>query len=177
MIPYHPALDIVEIVTKRREEKQRKGKMAVQGNSAVFLTKSALPSAFSFPSSLSFKINTNHLGNDNNKNNTTSSFNVDFRRSVGVGNWKRKKTDRGRLVYALGASNGNSGSSASDPASSKRKSVPNSNYVVPMDKSFASSYITRPLVEILRDLNKRIPDNIIKPHSSSPLIPWYCPYP
>ncbi|KAF9686079.1 hypothetical protein SADUNF_Sadunf03G0121000 [Salix dunnii] len=59
----------------------------------------------------------------------------------------------------------------------KKKGVPNSNYVVPLDKSLASAYtscITRPLSEILRDLNKRIPDNIIKPpNSSSTLIPWY----
>ncbi|XVF16914.1 hypothetical protein REPUB_Repub10bG0071900 [Reevesia pubescens] len=59
-----------------------------------------------------------------------------------------------------------------------KKGVPNSNYVVPLDKSFSpsnSSCITRPLVEILRDLNKRIPDNIIKPpsNSSSTFLPWY----
>ncbi|KAI3985912.1 hypothetical protein MKX01_038994, partial [Papaver californicum] len=34
------------------------------------------------------------------------------------------------------------------------KAVPNSNYVVPLDKSSTSSCITRPLAEILRDLNK-----------------------
>ncbi|KAL8121480.1 DNA repair RAD52-like protein 2, chloroplastic [Apium graveolens] len=59
--------------------------------------------------------------------------------------------------------------------------VPNSNYVVPMDSN-SPSCITRPLAEILRDLNKRIPDNIItKPnpqphlnnHPSAPFIPWY----
>ncbi|KAK9751219.1 hypothetical protein RND81_02G250900 [Saponaria officinalis] len=50
-----------------------------------------------------------------------------------------------------------------------KKGVPNSNYVVPFDK--ASSCITRPLAEILRDLNKRIPDNIIRPHSK--IIPWF----
>ncbi|OAY80462.1 hypothetical protein ACMD2_05766 [Ananas comosus] len=46
--------------------------------------------------------------------------------------------------------------------------VPTSNYVVPLDKA---SGITRPLVEILRDLNKRVPDKIIDPHHNS--IPWY----
>lgn len=59
--------------------------------------------------------------------------------------------------------------------------VPNSNYVVPLDsKSFSSSScVTRPLAEILRDLNKRIPDNIItKPKPPAPgdhntFIPWY----
>ncbi|KAJ1695071.1 hypothetical protein LUZ63_011769 [Rhynchospora breviuscula] len=47
--------------------------------------------------------------------------------------------------------------------------VPTTNYVVPLDK--ASSGITRPLVEILRDLNKRVPDNIINPDQTS--VPWY----
>ncbi|XP_021746109.1 DNA repair RAD52-like protein 2, chloroplastic [Chenopodium quinoa] len=51
----------------------------------------------------------------------------------------------------------------------KGGAVPNSNYVVPLDKS--ASCITRPLAEILRDLNKRIPDNILKPNSK--IIPWY----
>ncbi|PIN01172.1 hypothetical protein CDL12_26325 [Handroanthus impetiginosus] len=55
--------------------------------------------------------------------------------------------------------------------SSKKAAAPNSNYVVPLDKS---SCITRPLAEILRDLNKRIPDNIIKSHEDhSTFIPWY----
>ncbi|PRQ39708.1 hypothetical protein RchiOBHm_Chr4g0428171 [Rosa chinensis] len=59
----------------------------------------------------------------------------------------------------------------------KNCGVPNSNYVVPLDKSFSynSSCITRPLAEILRDLNKRIPDNIIStpPSTRSTFIPWY----
>ncbi|XP_010522985.1 PREDICTED: uncharacterized protein LOC104801415 [Tarenaya hassleriana] len=61
----------------------------------------------------------------------------------------------------------------------KKKAVPNANYVVPLDKFSSSSSITRPLVEILRDLNKKIPDNIVKsndPRSntgSSGFIPWY----
>ncbi|XWS41153.1 hypothetical protein CRYUN_Cryun17cG0055800 [Craigia yunnanensis] len=64
-------------------------------------------------------------------------------------------------------------------SSDAKKGVPNSNYVVPLDKSFSpsnSSCITRPLVEILRDLNKRIPDNVINPpsnSSSSTFLPWY----
>ncbi|GAU43885.1 hypothetical protein TSUD_399330 [Trifolium subterraneum] len=64
------------------------------------------------------------------------------------------------------------------------KKVSNSNYVVPLDDSFSfsnsSSCITRPLAEILRDLNKRIPDTLVKPPldpsssaSSSTFIPWY----
>ncbi|CAN8265798.1 unnamed protein product [Cochlearia groenlandica] len=61
----------------------------------------------------------------------------------------------------------------------KKKAVPNSNYVVPMDKFSSSSSITRPLIEILRDLNKKIPDNIVKSHdpgsnaASSGFIPWF----
>ncbi|KAL1216059.1 DNA repair RAD52-like protein 2 [Cardamine amara subsp. amara] len=61
-----------------------------------------------------------------------------------------------------------------------KKSVPNSNYVVPMDKFSSSTSITRPLIEILRDLNKKIPDNIVMSHqdprvttASSGFIPWY----
>lgn len=61
-------------------------------------------------------------------------------------------------------------------ASSKSKAgsgVPSSNYVVPFD---SSSCITRPLAEILRDLNKRIADNIIVKQPAdttrSALIPW-----
>ncbi|CAF1778563.1 unnamed protein product [Brassica napus] len=59
------------------------------------------------------------------------------------------------------------------------KVVPNSNYVVPLDKFSSSSSITRPLIEILRDLNKKIPDNILKSHdprssaASSGFIPWF----
>ncbi|XP_071703489.1 DNA repair RAD52-like protein 2, chloroplastic [Rutidosis leptorrhynchoides] len=59
----------------------------------------------------------------------------------------------------------------SNKNNSKGVSVPNSNYMVPLDLS--SSSITRPLVEILRDLNKRIPDNIIVNTNNSAFIPWY----
>lgn len=80
------------------------------------------------------------------------------------------------LVNALERSN--SGSKSND---GKKGGVSNSNYVVPLDKSFPfsnSSCITRPLAEILRDLNKRIPDNIVKAHvhgdpSATTFIPWY----
>uniref|UniRef100_J3LUT7 Uncharacterized protein n=1 Tax=Oryza brachyantha TaxID=4533 RepID=J3LUT7_ORYBR len=43
----------------------------------------------------------------------------------------------------------------------------------------APSGITRPLVEILRDLNKRVPDSVVRssrrasPSGSDPVIPWY----
>ncbi|CAI9093326.1 OLC1v1028800C1 [Oldenlandia corymbosa var. corymbosa] len=49
------------------------------------------------------------------------------------------------------------------------RSSTTSNYVVPLDKP---SCITRPLAEILRDLNKRIPDNLIQDGDPT-FIPWY----
>lgn len=72
-------------------------------------------------------------------------------------------------------------SSNSNSNDGKKGGVSNSNYVVPLDNSFPfsnSSCITRPLAEILRDLNKRIPDTIVKAHvpddpSASTFIPWY----
>lgn len=61
-------------------------------------------------------------------------------------------------------------SGGDNSSSGKKATAPNSNYVVPLDKS---SCITRPLAEILRDLNKRIPDNIIKTQDDqSTSIPW-----
>ncbi|GJM98304.1 hypothetical protein PR202_ga15299 [Eleusine coracana subsp. coracana] len=48
------------------------------------------------------------------------------------------------------------------------KGVPTTNYVVPLDKATG---MTRPLVEILRDLNKRVPDKIIDPDTNT--VPWY----
>jgi hypothetical protein len=54
------------------------------------------------------------------------------------------------------------------------------NYVVPLDA--APLGITHPLIEILCDLNKRVPDTIVIPASprasaSDPVVPWYslCP--
>lgn len=44
------------------------------------------------------------------------------------------------------------------------KGVPTTNYVVPLDKATG---MTRPLVEILRDLNKRVPDKIIDPDTNT----------
>lgn len=96
---------------------------------------------------------------------------------------------RGNVPRISCASGGSGDGAKCNGGSSKGKkgSVPSSNYVVPLDKSFSGSYsscITRPLVEILRDLNKRIPDNIIKPLPStdqdsdsdpdqaSTFIPW-----
>ncbi|KAK4265096.1 hypothetical protein QN277_026193 [Acacia crassicarpa] len=84
----------------------------------------------------------------------------------------------GMLFIVSAVERSNSGGNSSD---GKKGSVSNSNYVVPLDKSFPfsnSSCITRPLAEILRDLNKRIPDNIVKAHvhgdpPAGTLIPWY----
>lgn len=67
----------------------------------------------------------------------------------------------------------NSGRNNSNRKGPSSSVLPNSNYVVPLDKS---SCITRPLAEILRDLNKRIPDNIIKsaPYEDQDVfIPWF----
>ncbi|KAL5538926.1 hypothetical protein UlMin_042834 [Ulmus minor] len=91
------------------------------------------------------------------------------------------------VVRALDRNISSSGSHSSSSDGKKKGGGANSNYVVPLDKSFSianSSCITRPLAEILRDLNKRIPDNIIKTPSTpldsddsapaaTPFIPWY----
>ncbi|KAJ3683590.1 hypothetical protein LUZ60_013817 [Juncus effusus] len=74
---------------------------------------------------------------------------------------------RSRSFVSIRASG--TGSDKSKSAAGASGVVPTSNYVVPLDK--LPTGITRPLVEILRDLNKRVPDNIIsKDHTS---IPWY----
>ena len=46
--------------------------------------------------------------------------------------------------------------------------LPSSNYVVPLDK--VALGITRPMGEILRDLNKKVADNIVNKTDRS--IPW-----
>ncbi|XP_040377560.1 uncharacterized protein LOC102708608 isoform X2 [Oryza brachyantha] len=62
-------------------------------------------------------------------------------------------------------------------AAAGRSSNSSSYVVVPLDA--APSGITRPLVEILRDLNKRVPDSVVRssrrasPSGSDPVIPWY----
>ncbi|KAK4270494.1 hypothetical protein QN277_023524 [Acacia crassicarpa] len=66
--------------------------------------------------------------------------------------------------------------SAGDSSDGKNEGVSNSNYIVPQDKSFPrinSPSITRPLADILSDLNKKIPDNIVKADvHGNPLISW-----
>ncbi|WCJ37495.1 hypothetical protein M5689_018627 [Euphorbia peplus] len=94
--------------------------------------------------------------------------------------FRRSRLDAARSRRLFLCNSNSNGSSGSDGEMKKKSVVPNSNYVVPLDKSFSSSSysscITRPLAEILRDLNKRIPDNIVNSSSSSSdstLIPWY----
>ncbi|XP_073130979.1 DNA repair RAD52-like protein 2, chloroplastic [Henckelia pumila] len=73
-----------------------------------------------------------------------------------------------QLSFRISAVSGGNSSSGKKGSAAP---APNSNYVVPLDKS---SCITRPLAEILRDLNKRIPDNIINTQDhQSTFIPWY----
>ncbi|KAL2607411.1 hypothetical protein R1flu_025984 [Riccia fluitans] len=65
---------------------------------------------------------------------------------------------------------------ASDSAA--KRVVPSyANYAVPIENQTTSSFITRPLAEILRDMNKRVPDKVLKVRMDEgvPLkyIPWY----
>ncbi|KAG6552263.1 hypothetical protein Mapa_006113 [Marchantia paleacea] len=65
---------------------------------------------------------------------------------------------------------------ASDSAA--KRVVPSyANYAVPIENQNTSSFITRPLAEILRDMNKRVPDKVLKVRMDEgvPLkyIPWY----
>jgi intergrase/recombinase len=50
-------------------------------------------------------------------------------------------------------------------------------YAVPLESSKESSFITRPLAEILRDMNKRVPDKVLKVKNDNGVslkyIPWY----
>ncbi|XP_078175786.1 DNA repair RAD52-like protein 2, chloroplastic [Carex rostrata] len=83
-------------------------------------------------------------------------------------NWRRT------VVSALVGANGTGGQKPKATVGGVGMSggtggVPTTNYVVPLGS--ASSGITRPLVEILRDLNKRVPDNIINSDHAS--VPWY----
>lgn len=82
-------------------------------------------------------------------------------------NWRRT------VVSALEGANGMGGQKPKATVGGVGMSggtggVPTTNYVVPLGT--ASSGITRPLVEILRDLNKRVPDNIINSDHAS--VPW-----
>ncbi|XP_061364169.1 DNA repair RAD52-like protein 2, chloroplastic [Gastrolobium bilobum] len=102
-----------------------------------------------------------------------SSYNQSRKEGLEVGFVRKKNfgvTDRlGTLSVKCALERG------SNSSDGKKGGVSNSNYVVPLDNS---SCITRPLAEILRDLNKRIPDTIVRapiPGDSSAVtfIPWY----
>lgn len=141
---------------------------AIRSNTNPFISTLIRPSSSS-PSSSSFVVNQ-----------TKNEVPIKNTRTMLVSRNSRSLTFR-RLVCAVERSNtGSSSSSSSD--GKKGGGLSNSNYVVPLDKTFpySNSSITRPLDEILRDLNKKIPDNIIvKGHahrddlSASTLIPWY----
>ncbi|XP_042754038.1 uncharacterized protein LOC111913143 isoform X2 [Lactuca sativa] len=86
---------------------------------------------------------------------------------------------RSKLVLVSSLGNHSNSSTDSDGNSNNKgkatSSVPSSNYVVPLDNP-SYSCITRPVDEILRDLNKRIPNNIIVKYPDSiqaTSIPWY----
>ncbi|KAH9550702.1 hypothetical protein CY35_10G085300 [Sphagnum magellanicum] len=55
--------------------------------------------------------------------------------------------------------------------------APYASYAVPLESSKESSFITRPLYEILRDMNKRVPDKVLKVKNDNGVslkyIPWY----
>lgn len=57
------------------------------------------------------------------------------------------------------------------------KAVPYASYAVPLEASKEQSLITRPLAEIMRDMNKRVPDKVLKTRSDEGVtlkyIPWY----
>ncbi|XP_060969272.1 DNA repair RAD52-like protein 2, chloroplastic [Cannabis sativa] len=114
-----------------------------------------------------------------------SSFNSEKWKKTGLVCVRALSRNTSSSSSSTGGGGGGNSSGSSD-AKKGGSGVPNSNYVVPLDKSFSpanSSCITRPLAEILRDLNKRIPDNIIVKTpstsnvpalaSSTPFIPWY----
>ncbi|KVH95747.1 hypothetical protein Ccrd_002181, partial [Cynara cardunculus var. scolymus] len=121
--------------------------------------------AHRFPAAITFNLNSRATGTEN-------LFKLNIKTTASVGG--RRATLVG--VFALGDRN-NSSSGGDVNSNTKGKggsAVPSSNYMVPLDNS--SSCITRPLAEILRDLNKRIADNIIVKQSdntNSAFIPWY----
>lgn len=57
------------------------------------------------------------------------------------------------------------------------KAVPYESYAVPLKATEEPSLITRPLAEILRDMNKRVPDKVLKTRNDEGVvlkyIPWY----
>ncbi|KAG0490078.1 hypothetical protein HPP92_006941 [Vanilla planifolia] len=74
---------------------------------------------------------------------------------------------RRRLVVA--ASPDKAAAGGGGGSNGRKLDMSNSKYVVPLDKTMPG--LTRPLAEILRDLNKRVSDKIINSVNNS--IPWY----
>ncbi|KAJ6834707.1 DNA repair RAD52-like protein 2, chloroplastic [Iris pallida] len=87
-----------------------------------------------------------------------------------------RRRRRSAAAASLSAAEGPAGNniSSSTVGGNKVSAAANSNYVVPLDLKSPSFGLVRPLAEILRDLNKRVPDNIISsnPKDANP-IPWY----
>jgi hypothetical protein len=54
------------------------------------------------------------------------------------------------------------------------KTVPYASYAVPLESS--NSFITRPLAEILRDMNKRVPDKVLKTRTDEGVTMKYIPW-
>lgn len=79
----------------------------------------------------------------------------------------KKMTPTRALAMDRGGGGGGGGESEG------KMNAVNTNYVVPFEEyTSSSSIITRPLAEILRDLNKRIPETNITLDDST-RIPWF----
>lgn len=59
-------------------------------------------------------------------------------------------------------------------ATDSSKAVPYASYAVPLEAS--NSFITRPLAEILRDMNKRVPDKVLKTRMDEGVTLKYIPW-
>lgn len=79
----------------------------------------------------------------------------------------RTYNNAGRLLRVVAMDSGKSNTT-----------VPYASYAVPLESAKESSFITRPLAEILRDMNKRVPDKVLKTRNDEGVvlkyIPWYC---
>lgn len=59
-------------------------------------------------------------------------------------------------------------------ATDSSKAVPYASYAVPLEAN--NSFITRPLAEILRDMNKRVPDKVLKTRTDEGVTLKYIPW-
>lgn len=151
----HPKNVPPALFCQQQQQQQQQATMALQMQNGSFLSNPLSP-----PSSSSPRYITTNFGRARPNPNVginsklppspwRGSGNNTIRSKIDNGGWRNKRV-------SPSASGGGSGSA-----------MPNSNYVVPLDNS---SVITRPLNEILRDLNKRVPDNIIDIKTNC--IPW-----